>query len=124
MNKILLYSALVLGLLIAGIFYVCATYYFRYGQTKNESFMKILGTSIILIIITYLIKIPVFYYFGKEVSILILYMIFLIITFILVIIFSNFVLNEPIQLYTYIIVILIVLLIILNDTLDLKYKLK
>ena len=124
MNKILLYSVLILGLLISGIFYVCATYYFRYGQIKNESFMKILGISIMLIIITFLIKIPVFYYFGSEVSVLVLYMIFLIITFIIVIIFSNLILNEPIQLYTYVIVVLIVLLIILNDMLDVKYKLK
>jgi hypothetical protein len=114
MYNIINYIILILGIIIASSFYVVANYYFRYGQKLNESFLKIFLISLLFGTLTIIIKIPFFYFFGKNISIMIINIIFLIISFILVILYSRFILNEEIKLHTYIILILIVLLILLN----------
>ena len=112
----------IIGLTIGAIFYVLASYYFRYGQNNNIKFRYIYIISVLLALISFLIKIPLFYYLGKNMSIMLINIIFLIISFILVVLYSKYILKEIIPIYTYIIIIAIIMLIILNNILDLLYK--
>jgi hypothetical protein len=122
MNKIITYIWLTLGIILAAIFYILASYYFRYGEYHNIQFQYIFIISVCLGIISYMIKIPIFYYLGKDLSIMVINIIFLIIAFILVVLYSKFILHEIIPIYTYTIIVMIVLLILLNQLLDIKYS--
>ena len=118
MNKIVLYGLFIIGIILSSIFYTLASYYFRFADDNNIKFKYIFIISIILGIISYSIKIPTFYYFAKNINIMFINIIYLVITFIFVTLYSKFILNEQIKLHTYIIIILVVLLIILNGLLD------
>jgi len=118
MSKIVIFSLFIIGTIIASMFYTLGSYYFRIGESRKIKFMYIYFISIFLGLLSYSIKIPIFYYFGKEMSVMIINAFFLIITFISVTLFSKFILKEEIPMHTYLILILIVLLIVLNDILD------
>ena len=118
MHDIINHLILIIGIIIASIFYVIASYYFRYGEQNNQTFLKIFLISLLFGTLTIMVKIPFFYFFGKNISIMIINIIFLIISFILVILYSKFILNEKIKFHTYIILIFIVLLILLNHFLE------
>lgn len=124
MNKILLYICFFIGTLITATLYILGSYYFRYGQNNNQLFIKIYLISICLGIISYSVKIPVFYYFGNNLSVMLINIIYLIMTFVIVLLYSKYILNENINMYTYIILIIIVLLMLLNTFLDYKYAKK
>jgi uncharacterized protein (DUF486 family) len=124
MNTIIRYIILLLCIIVSSIFYIGASYYFRYGEQNNIKFIYIYIISIIFGIISYSIKIPAFHYLGKDISIMMINIFFLTISFIIVIFYSIYILNEKIPIYTYIISILIVLLIILNNILEYEYKIK
>ncbi len=122
MNKAISYIFLVIGIIISSIFYTLASYSFRIGEYNHFNFIKVFIISILFGTISYAIKIPVFHYLGRDLSIMVINIIFLVITFIMVTLFSKFILNENIPIYTYIIIILVVSLIVLNNILDIKYK--
>jgi hypothetical protein len=124
MNKILSYAFFIIGIIISSIFYTLASYYFRIGEQNNVKFTYIFIISVIFGIVSYAIKIPVFHYLGSHLSIMVINITFLVITFIIVTLFSKFVLKEKIPLYTYIIIVLVVLLILLNNILDIEYGYK
>jgi len=109
-----------IGILLSSIFYVCGSYYFKFAKKYNIKFIYILGISILFGVISYCIKIPIFYYFSENMHITLINIIFLALSFLLVILYSKFILNENIPLYTIIISILIILLILLNYILDLQ----
>lgn len=113
-----MYSLFIIGTIFASIFYTLASYYFRIGEQNKIKFIYIYIISIFLGLISYGIKIPIFYYLGKNMNIMIINGLYLIITFIFVTLFSKFILDEKIPIHTYLILILIVLLIVLNDILD------
>lgn len=114
MNNTLLNILLFLGIVSGCVFYISGSYYFRYASENNIKFKYILIISILLGCISYLIKIPVFYYFGGNFSIMHLNLFFLVISFIMVCFYSKFILKEDIQIHTYIIMSIIVLLIIFD----------
>ena len=114
MNNTLLNILLFLGIMLGCVFYISGSYYFRYASENNIKFKYILIISILLGIMSYLIKIPVFYYFGNNFSIMHLNLFFLVISFIMVCFYSKFILKEDIQIHTYIIMSIIVLLIIFD----------
>lgn len=116
--KIFIYIFFFIGIICASFFYTMASYYFRFAEKKNLKFRYILLISIILGMISYSIKIPIFYYFGKDLSIMIMNIYYLITTFIIVSLYSKFILLEKIKLHTYIIITLIILLIILDNILN------
>jgi hypothetical protein len=118
MNNLIKYILFILGIILSSTFYTLASYYFRYAENKNIKFIYIFILSIIFGIISYMIKIPTFYYFGKDLNIMIINIYFLVTTFIIVTLYSKFILNENIPSYTYIILILIILLIILNNIMN------
>lgn len=118
MNKIILYIFFTLGVILSSIFFTLGSYYFRIGEKKNIKFVYILLISVICGMISYSIKVPIFYYLGKELSIMIINIYFVSITFITVTLYSKFVLKEEIKLHTYIILTLIILLIICENILS------
>ena len=113
---------LVLGLIVVSIIYVMATYGYAYLQIRGYSFKSIYIISILLGVLLYSIKIPLFYYYDLD-NALITYLLYSIITAITVIIYSRVVLKENIYTHTYFIMFAILVLFILNDYLtDLKKK--
>ena len=111
-----------IGIILSCTFYTLGTYYFKFGIDNNIKFKYIYIISIIFGIMSYVIKIPLFYYFLKDINIILINTFFLLITFILITLYSKFILNEKIFLHTYIILFFIVLLIILNNYLNNLYK--
>ena len=122
MTNILLNILFIIGITIGAFFYVLASYYFRYGENNKIKFKYIYIISILFAIISFIIKIPLFHYLGKNMNIMIINIIFLIISFILVVLYSKYILNEKIPIYTYIIIFLIIILILLNYILDIYNK--
>jgi len=120
MNDIILYSLFIIGVLLSSFFYTFGSYFFRLGEKYNIKFIYIYIISIICGILSYSVKVPLFYYIGKKMSVMIINIIFLIAVFISTTLYSKFILNEVIPLHTYIIITLIILLIILNHYLDNK----
>lgn len=106
-----------IGIISAAFFYTIGSYYFRYGYENNIKFQYIFIISIILGITSFLIKIPIYYYYGHKFTIMHINIYFLIISFILIILYSKFFLQEEIKLHTYIIMTTIILLIIYDQLL-------
>jgi hypothetical protein len=122
MNKILLYFIFFIGLFISAIFYTISSYYFRLGQQLKIKFEYIYIISIVFGIISFLIKIPIYYYFGNDFSILAIHIYFLVFIFALLSFYSFYILSEKIPLHTIIILILIVSLLVINDLLNIWIK--
>lgn len=122
MKNIFNYSLFFIGITLSCIFYILGTYYFKYGIKNNIEFKYIYITSIIFGIMSYTIKVPLFYYLLKDTNILLINAYFLVIVFILTTIYSKIVLNEKIFIHTYIILFFIILLLILNNYLSSIYN--
>ena len=118
MNNIIIYILLLLGIFFSALFYSIGSYYFRYGYMNKIKFKYIFIISIICGIISYLIKIPVFYFLGKNMTIMYINILFLVISFLIITLYSKFILNETINIHTYIIFTIIVILIVLNNYLS------
>jgi hypothetical protein len=116
------YFLLLIGITISSIFYVLGSYYFRAIDYTKNNFINVYIISCLLGLISFMIKIPIFYYLAKKYTIRVINIFYLIIAFILIVLYSKYVLNEGIPLYTYIIIIIILILIILNNILDNMYK--
>jgi len=113
---------LVLGLIIVSIIYVLATFGYAYLQTIGYSFKSIYIISILLGMLLYIIKIPLFYYYDLD-NTLITYLLYTIIISITVVFYSRIVLKETIHKHTYVIMVAILILFIFNGYLtDLKKK--
>jgi len=108
---------LVLGLIVASIIYVLATFGYVYLKKRGYSFKSIYIISILLGLLLYIIKIPLFYYYGLD-NALITYILYSIIISITVVIYSRIVLKERIYTHTYFIMSVILTLFILNDYLS------
>lgn len=109
------YIILLVGIIFSSISYIGSTYYFKYGEKNNISFNKILFISIFFGVISYIIKIPVYYYYGKYWSALYIHILFYFVSFIVILLYSYFILNEKIETHTYIIIVIIFILLIIND---------
>jgi hypothetical protein len=113
---------LVLGLIIVSIIYVLATFGYAYLQSRGYSFKTIYIISILLGMLLYIIKIPLFFYYDLD-NVLITYLLYTIIISITVVFYSRIVLKETIHTHTYVIMVAILMLFIFNDYLtDLKKK--
>jgi len=116
LDKIILLS----GVILYAILYVFGSYYFRLGKENKESFSYIFLVSIVIGLVSFVIKIPLFYFYATKMNIIILHIITTSIIFITAVLYSYFILNENIPLHTYIIIFLIIFLIILNEWLDFR----
>ncbi len=108
---------LLTGIIISSFFYIGSIFYFRYAQINNIKFGKIFLISILLGFISYIIKIPICYYYGSEYSIFYMNILFAVTCFIFVTIYSYFILDEKIERHTYIIIVIIFFLLIIDNIL-------
>ncbi len=115
--KILNYIILIIGIILYSILYVIATYSYKYYEKKNKSFIFIFTICLSLAILSYIIKIPLFYYYAKKNTLMTHILQTVIISFVLVI-YSKYILDEKIYIHTYIILFLILFLVILNEYLS------
>ena len=118
MNSILNYLLFSIGLLLSCTFYTIGSYYFRFGQENNIKFKYIYIISIILGILSYLIKVPTFYFLGKNFKVIFIHIVFLVGSFLLVLLYSKFYLKEDVKLHSIIIFTIIILLLILDNILN------
>jgi uncharacterized protein (DUF486 family) len=117
MNSIVNYILFTIGLLLSCTFYTIASYYFRFGQENNIKFKYIYLISLAFGLLSYSIKIPTFYFFGKNFKVLFIHIVFLIASFLLVLLYSKFYLKEEVHLHSLIIFTIIILLLVLDNIL-------
>ena len=110
---------LVFGLIIFSILYVIASFGYKLFPKNAYPFKYIFAGSLLAAIIGYFIKIPLFYYYGKD-DVITLYILYISIISVTVSLYSKFILHNKIPTHTYVILSLIVLLIILNEYLTMK----
>ena len=108
---------LIFGLLIYSIFYVLASFGFKMYPSKTISFKSIFLISLFFGIISYCIKIPLFYYYGQD-NIISIYILYISILSVTVSLYSKFILHSKIHTHTYVILLIIFLLIVLNEYLS------
>ena len=111
--KIYNYIILTIGLTFFSVASIIASLGYKYYEKKERSFWFIFFISLFFGIISYFIKIPLLYYYGKE-DTLSTYILSIVILTFLVMLHSKYILSEKIQLHTDIITILIVFLVVLN----------
>ena len=112
--KNIIYLFLVIGLFLSAVFYTFVVYYSRYSTINKIKFSYIFPIALFLGLIAFAIKIPTIYYFGKEVNVYFINLVYITSIFICAIIYSKFFLNEKIEIHTYFVTFLIILLLILN----------
>ena len=111
------YIILVGGIIIYSIFYILASFGYKLFPKNSYSFQTIFLVSLFFGLISYCIKIPLFYYYGKE-DVITIYILYIFILSIAVGVYSKFVLHQNVKPHTYVILAMIVCLIILNDYLS------
>lgn len=110
---------LVVGIFIFSIFYVIASFGYKFFSNKGYSFKYIFAGSLLAAIIAYCIKIPLFYYYGKD-DVITIYILYTAILSITVSLYAKFILHSKVYTHTYVILSLVVLLVILNEFLTMK----
>jgi len=105
---------IIIGIFIYSIFYILASYGYNYWDKNNKSFQFIYIISIILGIISYMIKVPLFYFFDKQ-NMFSTYILYLSISSIVMVIFSIYVLKEEVPITSYIVLLLVFLLVCFNE---------
>ena len=105
---------LIIGIIIYSIFYVLATFGYKLFEKQKFTFMYIFFISLFFANIAYIIKIPLFYYYGQADTVT-LYILYMSILTIMVTLYSTLVLKNKVATHTYIILFVIILLIILNE---------
>ena len=110
---------LVVGLFIYSILNTTASYSYKYLQPLGKSVTYIFILEMIIGILAYCVKIPLYYYYAKQ-SIVITLILYISIYSLIVVLFSKFILHEEVKLHSYIILLCIIGLTILNEYLDNK----
>jgi hypothetical protein len=112
---------LLIGLIIVSIFYVIASFGYKYLEERHYSFKYIFLISLLSGLMVYVIKVPLFYYYGLD-NALITYMLYMIVVSVAVTLYSTLVLREKIEIHTYIILSIIISLFLLDEYLTSLYK--
>lgn len=108
---------LIFGIIIFSILYVIASFGYKFFPKHEYPFKYIFAGSLLAAIIGYCIKIPLFYYYGKDDTITI-YILYTAILSITVSLYTKFILHSKVNTHTYVILLLIILLVILNEYLN------
>jgi uncharacterized protein (DUF486 family) len=106
---------------LSSIIYQFSNFYAKIPGVGNN-FTKILLISLFFALIEYSIKIPAMYYYGKNISSVMSYLIFLITIFICLILNSKFILKEDIHYVTYFTICLIIVILIFHSIILHKIK--
>ena len=104
----------VIILFFAAIFYSFGNFYSKIKGVSNN-FWKIFFISILCVIGEYTLRVPAIFFLVKDMSSVLIYTIIQSVTFLVVILFSKYVLKEEIQPITYALLIVIMTLIIAHN---------
>jgi multidrug transporter EmrE-like cation transporter len=104
----------VIILVFAGIFYCFGNFYSKIPGVSNN-FWKIFFISILCVIGEYTLRVPAIFFLVKDMSSILIYTIIQSVTFLVVILFSKYVLKEEVQPITYALLIVIMTLIIAHN---------
>jgi len=104
----------VILLFFAGIFYSFSNFYSKIPGVGNN-FWKIFFISILCVICEYTLRVPAIFFLVKDMSSILIYTIIQAVTFLVVILFSKYVLKEEVQPITYALLIVIMTLIIAHN---------
>jgi multidrug transporter EmrE-like cation transporter len=104
----------VIILFFAAIFYCFGNFYSKIpGISKN--FWKIFFISILCVIGEYTLRVPAIFFLVKDINSILIYTIIQAVTFLVVILFSKYVLKEEVQPITYALLVVIMTLIIAHN---------
>ena len=124
MNSIFInWIILIIGMIIYASFHIIGSYGYKFWEKQKKSFEFIFIVGVLLGTISYSIKVPLFYFFGKQ-NIIALYIIYLVILSIILVLFTKFFFKEEVPIHTYIILFLIILLLCIDQLLTIKNKKK
>jgi hypothetical protein len=112
---------LIIGISLASILHVVGTFGYKYWKTQSNSAWFIILLGILLGSSSYVVKVPLFYYYAKQ-NVLSTYILSISIISIVITLFSKFILKEQIQMHTYIILLLVVILLSYNEYLNFDNK--
>lgn len=114
----------IIGLILASMLHTFGTFGYKYWGEKGKSGWFILLIGIFFGILSYIVKIPLFYYYAKQ-NVVLTYIMSISILAIIVCLFSKFILKEQIKTHTYITLLLVLILVSYNEYLsfnDKKYE--
>ena len=114
MSKTINLILFVILVFFAGIFYCFGNFYSKIPGVSNN-FWKIFFMSILFVIAEYTIRVPALFYLVKKTSSILIYTIIQAVTFVVVILFSKYVLKEEVQPITYALLIVIMILIVAHN---------
>lgn len=109
-----------IGLILSSIFHIIGSFHNKIN--KFETLPVTLAWSYFYAFLSYSVKVPSIFYFGNDFSIVFIYVFFMFSSFICVLFYSKFILNENLGLHSYIIFSCVVILLLLNYYLDSLYK--
>jgi len=115
------YIILIIGLIISDTLALFASFSYKYYKKKDKTFLFIFIISLIFGILSFILRIPLFYYYGIDDTVTI-YILNAIVVSCLLLINSKYILNEDVKPHTYIILVITTSLIILNNYLNVKNK--
>ena len=101
-------------LVFSGIFYAFGNFYSKIPGVSNN-FWKIFFISILCVIGEYTLRVPAIFFLVKDMSSILIYTIIQSVTFLVVILFSKYVLKEEVQPITYALLVVIMTLIIAHN---------
>jgi hypothetical protein len=108
-----------IGLFFYSILHTIGTYGYKYWEKSNKPVWFIMFFGIFFGLLSYLIKVPLFYYYATQNSVL-TYILYIVILSIVVVLYSKFILKEHIETHTYLILIIILFLVCVNEYLTLR----
>ena len=104
----------VILLFFSGIFYSFGNFYSKIPGVSNN-FWKIYFISILCVLAEYSIRVPAIFYLVKNMSSILIYTIIQAVTFLVVILFSKYVIKEEVKPITYALLIVIMTLIVAHN---------
>ena len=114
-------TILVIGLFLYSILNTTASYSYKYLQPLGKSVPFIFIVEMIIGILAYCVKIPLYYYYATQ-NIVITLIIYISVYSLIVVLYSKFILQETVEFHSYVILLCIIALTCLNEYLDNKKK--
>ena len=108
-------TILIVGLVFYTIFLLLGTFSYKIMMTKGYMFKTIFIVSMIFGILSFVVKIPLFYYYAREYDSLYINTLTLIVAAVVTNLFSYFILGERLYAHTYVILLIIAILFIFNN---------
>lgn len=112
-------TILIVGLFLYSILNTTASYSYKYFQPLGKSVTFIFIVEMLIGILAYCVKIPLYYYYATQ-NIVLTLIIYISIYSLIVVLFSKFILHETVHLHSYLILIGMIALTCLNVYLDNK----